>query len=415
MQAFSLLTLFSRILLFVLCSVSAVALASGGHHHAETEAHHEEPKGPHQGRLLTDGDFTLELTLFERGIPPEFRVYATYKQQPVAPEHVELTMTLERLGDITDEITFTPQADYLRGNLTIYEPHSFRVRVTALHANQRYEWAFDTIEGRTHISQSMAQAMHIETGVAGPRTLEETVTVYGELTLPPHASRAIRARYAGLVTRLYVQYGDVVKKGQRLMSIESNESLQTYHLVAPIDGVVSEQFVGDGEQVNAQTLLVISDFSQLTAELAVFPSQQALMHMGANVELHIAGVQSPVHGTLADKRFVSGEAHTQQYRVFVDNRQRTLTVGQFVTAKVTTATYQVKLAVQADAIQPFRDFQVVYAKFGDVYEVRMLTLGRRIGDWVEVLDGLAVGTEYVTVNSYILKADVEKSGAAHDH
>ena len=76
---------------------------------------------------------------------------------------------------------------------------------------------------------------------------------------------------------------------------------------------------------------------------------------------------------------------------------------------------QVKLAVRQSAIQRFRDFQVVYARFGDTYEVRMLELGRRNREWVEVLAGIEAGTEYVTQNSYLIKADIEKSGASHEH
>ena len=45
----------------------------------------------------------------------------------------------------------------------------------------------------------------------------------------------------------------------------------------------------------------------------------------------------------------------------------------------------------------------------------MLELGREGGEWIEVLGGLEPGTEYVTENSFILKADIEKSGASHDH
>jgi cobalt-zinc-cadmium efflux system membrane fusion protein len=58
---------------------------------------------------------------------------------------------------------------------------------------------------------------------------------------------------------------------------------------------------------------------------------------------------------------------------------------------------------------------VVYALVGAVYEVRMLELGRAAGDWVEVLDGLAPGDRYVTRNSHLIKADIEKLGASHDH
>jgi cobalt-zinc-cadmium efflux system membrane fusion protein len=45
----------------------------------------------------------------------------------------------------------------------------------------------------------------------------------------------------------------------------------------------------------------------------------------------------------------------------------------------------------------------------------MLTLGRRDAARLEVLEGLAAGTEYVIENSYLIKADIEKAGASHDH
>jgi cobalt-zinc-cadmium efflux system membrane fusion protein len=45
----------------------------------------------------------------------------------------------------------------------------------------------------------------------------------------------------------------------------------------------------------------------------------------------------------------------------------------------------------------------------------MLELGRSNQNWVEVLSGIELGTQYVTENSYLIKADIEKSGASHDH
>lgn len=76
---------------------------------------------------------------------------------------------------------------------------------------------------------------------------------------------------------------------------------------------------------------------------------------------------------------------------------------------------KVPLAVKVSALQRFRDFTVVFAKVGETYEVRMLELGDNDGKFVEVLGGLKPNTEYVTENSFLIKADIEKSGASHGH
>ena len=89
--------------------------------------------------------------------------------------------------------------------------------------------------------------------------------------------------------------------------------------------------------------------------------------------------------------------------------------GQFVRASITVDEYDVPLAVRPSALQKFRDFDVVFARVGDDYEVRMLELGRSDAQYVEVLAGLRPGEVYVTENSYLIKADIEKSGASHDH
>src|SRR3546814_12951612 len=71
----------------------------------------------------------------------------------------------------------------------------------------------------------------------------------------------------------------------------------------------------------------------------------------------------------------------------------------------------VPLAVRTEAIQSFRDFTVVYANFGQDYEVRMLKLGRSSPEWTEVLSGIKPGTAYVTTGIFLVRADIEKSGA----
>jgi len=89
--------------------------------------------------------------------------------------------------------------------------------------------------------------------------------------------------------------------------------------------------------------------------------------------------------------------------------------GMGVEGSFQVSARQVPLAVRTKALQRFRDFTVVFAKVGDTYEVRMLELGARTPEWTEVLGGLEPGTEYVTDGAYLIRADIEKSGASHDH
>jgi cobalt-zinc-cadmium efflux system membrane fusion protein len=42
-------------------------------------------------------------------------------------------------------------------------------------------------------------------------------------------------------------------------------------------------------------------------------------------------------------------------------------------------------------------------------------MGRRDRRSVEILDGVEVGDVVVVGQSYLIKADIEKSGATHDH
>ena len=73
------------------------------------------------------------------------------------------------------------------------------------------------------------------------------------------------------------------------------------------------------------------------------------------------------------------------------------------------------MAVAVEAIQSLRDASVVFGRYDDVFEARPLQLGRSDGKMVEVLKGLNAGEKYAAGNSFIIKADIGKAGAGHDH
>ena len=107
--------------------------------------------------------------------------------------------------------------------------------------------------------------------------------------------------------------------------------------------------------------------------------------------------------------------HIARARAIINNSAGHWRPGMHVKAEVETRTKTVPLAVKIDALQTFRDMPVVFAKYGNIFEVRMVELGERDGEYVEVLGGLEPGVEYVVANSFLLKADVLKDAAKHDH
>lgn len=376
----------------------------------ETE---EAPRGPHGGRLLQDGALTLELAIIENGGPARLRVWAQMQGRPVAPAQLQLDVELQRLGGVRERIGFVQREDHLDSEQSIGEPHSFDIRVDAAYAGRKAQWTYASYENRTTIAADTAREAGIETAVAGPAPIAQTVRLYGVIAADATRVRTVAARFPGVIRSVVRQLGDHVRAGETLASVESNDSLQVYAVTAPISGQITARRAQVGEQSEA-ALFEIADFSQVWAEFSVFARDRARLRPQQRVRVRNEAGQG---GEARIDYLSPAAAVTQalQARVVLDNAAGSWTPGQFVEAQVIVDETAVAVAVPLAAIQPLGPFEVVFAQVGDVYEARPLKLGRRDGERVEALEGLAAGTRYVVRNSYLLKADIEKSGASHDH
>ncbi|EDY86721.1 heavy metal RND efflux membrane fusion protein,CzcB family [gamma proteobacterium HTCC5015] len=380
----------------------------------DTEAQHSAPdiKGPHGGLLLTREDTSVELQIFEQGVPPEYRAWVTKDGKPVT-DAAELNVELSRLGGQVDTFQFAFQGDYWLGDGVVTEPHSFDVEVTLTQAGEQYHWQWASHEGRTRIPADIAAKAGIQTTQAGPGSIERTLTTYGRLTTAPEQIARVRARFPGVITKVNVRLGDRVAKGDLLAQVESNESLKTYDLRSPIDGVVTQRQISVGETAGEQPLFAITDLATLWAELRVFPGQRSEVEVGQKVLLKAEGVdQQAVISHLLPS---PDNAPYTLARVKVENPNGVLSPGLLLEGDIVVETIDVPLAVENRALQSFRDWSVVFIQVDNTYEIRPLELGRSDGTLTEVLGGLQAGDRYVVDNSYLIKADIEKSGASHDH
>ncbi|MEN9807040.1 MAG: hypothetical protein RL756_1560 [Pseudomonadota bacterium] len=420
------MTLFNRVtnsLVVLVATVSLAACDDASTHSDEHTAHAAEhaatphvEKGPNNGRLLRAGDLALEITVYEDGVPPMFRVFPTLSGTALDPKKVDLTITLRRLDGEVNVFRFAPNGESLDGEGVVVEPHSFDVEVDAVVDGKRHEWRYASPEGQTTIPAAAAAANGIVIENAGPATIDETRELYGTVQLASAARSEIRAQFPGRVVAVMKNVGDPVRSGDLLARIESSESLQVYPVYATAGGVVAERNGNPGDVTSERPLYVITDLTQTTVVFNVFPRDLAVVRPGQQISIETADGEPVGTSTLGDYLpDTNTAAGTALLRASLPNQDQRYRPGIAMRGEVTVNSVSVPLAVRTEALQPFRDFTVVFANFGDVYEVRMLELGRRSATWTEVTGGLKPGTRYAAEGSFLIRADIEKSGASHDH
>lgn len=270
-------------------------------------------------------------------------------------------------------------------------------------------------EERNHvvISKELADKSGIKTAIASEGVLQERIKLYGNIVADPLRLSHIQARYPGLIRSVKPTIGMRVKAGEVLATVESNESLREYPLLSPIDGTVVERHANAGEFSADRVLFSILDERVLELHLQAFPTDAAKVKNGQAIVIY--GNEQEAHTKIEYITPRYGDTPTLEVHAPVDNSAGNWVPNQAVEGWVSIAETPVAVRIENRALQSFRDWQVVFIKVGETYEIRPLELGRSDGTYTEVLSGLNAGDEYVVENTYVLKADLEKSGASHDH
>ena len=403
--------LFLLCLSLIACSPNDDRAAPG----ADAQANEDYERGPNNGRLLREGDFALEITIFETNAPPHYRLYAYQGSKPLSPQDVQAGIQLTRLDGEINDFAFTPENDYLKGDGEVTEPHSFDVEVTAQYAGAAYRWTFDSYEGRVTIPAAIAEDAGIRVEPAGPAVIRDVVQLMGTIELDANRHAAVRARFPGIVRSVNVQQGERVRRGQTLAVVEGNDSMRTYPITAPFDGVVLARNTNVGDVAEAGALFELADPSQVWIDLRAIGTDADILEPGQSVRIRSATGRAETEATIGRLLPVAGSGQSVIARVSIPNPDGRWRPGMTVAAEVTVGSREVPLAVKESGLQRFRDFTVVFAQIDETYEVRMLELGDRDGEYVEVLGGLKPGTQYVAEQSFLIRQDVEKSGASRDH
>lgn len=399
--------------MFIILGVFTSSIYAEKNHMQEVEA----IKGVHGGRLLGSKNFQTEITIYENNTAPQSRIYFYENNTPLDPSLVKFNMELHRI-DKVDSINYKKQGEYLIGDKIIEEPHSFDVKVKAEYKGEVYHWSYSSYEGRTELSKETVETSGILTEISGPARIKSKIRFNGQIVVNDYNLLHVATRFAGIVKSINKKLGDSVEKDELLALIESNESLSVYEVRSKIKGTVIERKASAGEMLSAgEDIFVIADLNTVWVDLNVYREDIGKLEKGQKVYIYENKEDSKT--AIAEISYISpvttDESQTFLARAILENLDNNWRPGLFIQADVITEEREVPVAVNLSAVQVFRDWDVVFKQVGNVFEIAIVKLGQRDGDLVEVISGLEANTKYATENSFILKADVLKSGASHDH
>ena len=197
----------------------------------------------------------------------------------------------------------------------------------------------------------------------------------------------------------------------------SSANLNRFELRAPFDGTVVEKHLALGEAVKEDaSIFTVSDLRSVWAEFNVAPKDLATVRVGQRVSVSSTAFESKVEGTISYVGALLGEqTRTARARVTLTNPDGAWRPGLFVTVAVYGENQDVPLTVPADAVQTIENQAMVFKAVSGGFEATPVKVGRSDGRTVEVLGGLKGGDQVASKNTFVLKSELGKASAGHEH
>jgi len=211
--------------------------------------------------------------------------------------------------------------------------------------------------------------------------------------------------------------GDRVKAGETLATVESNDSLQIYAVTAPLSGTIVERNASVGNQTGDAALFTVSDLATLWAEVSVFSKSNEEIRAGQKLRIEASGGGKSAEAVISVVLPATDpDSQAILARATIDNSSGQWRAGAHIRAEIVTSETEAPLAVKTEALQRMGGKLVVFVREEDgAFRAQAVETGRSGGIWTEILSGLRPGDSYVAKNSFILKADIGKSAAGHEH
>jgi Cu(I)/Ag(I) efflux system membrane fusion protein len=194
----------------------------------------------------------------------------------------------------------------------------------------------------------------------------------------------------------------------------TGEVTKTLTLVAPVNGIVLEKDVLEGQQVKpGQRLYRIADLSEVWVEGDVFEQdlqfvsegQQAHIEVAAYPGVHMMGRVSFVYPTVDER------SRTNRIRLTVSNPDLKLKPGMFATMYLDARIGEDVITVPREAVVITGERNLIFHRHEDgSLHPHEVVLGARAGDRVQILQGLEEGEVIVASANFLIDAESRLAG-----
>lgn len=207
---------------------------------------------------------------------------------------------------------------------------------------------------------------------------------------------------------------------QQLLALgagSARSDLTRYEIRAPISGTITEKRITTGAAVKEDApIFVVADLSSVWVEVTVPAKDVNAVKVGQKVKVKAGAFEPVAQASVTYVGALVGEhSRSATARVVLANPAGFWRPGLPVNIALVAAQASVPVMVANDAIQSVNDTPTVFGRYGGSFEARPVELGSSDGHVTQIIKGLLPGERYAAKNSFLLKADLGKSGASHDH
>jgi membrane fusion protein (multidrug efflux system) len=170
-------------------------------------------------------------------------------------------------------------------------------------------------------------------------------------------------------------------------------------LEAPFTGVVGKGKAGTGDYVNVgQNLVTLTDTQHLRIEYSVPEKYVSGLKLGTVVKVTTAAYPGKIFtGKLAFiAPTITAENRSIALYADISNDDHALKPGMFVDVTQSLGVTEHAMMVPARTLVPILDGQQIYKVISGKVVATTVTIGSRVGDNVQILQGLSPGDEIIT-------------------